>query len=141
MGQGAVEEVDFVPNRRGARRAPPGGYNFGWNVFEGRSRYAGGSAPGHVPPVTQRTQEQGYCSITGGYVIRDRGLGRSLYGRYVYGDLCDGRLRLAALRQGRVRADRLLGPRVSQLVSFGEDGHGRVYAVSLGGAVYRIAAR
>jgi glucose/arabinose dehydrogenase len=141
VGQNAVEEIDFVPNRRGRGRVPRGGYNFGWNVFEGRSRYSGGSAPGHVPPVTQRTHDQGACSITGGYVIRDRALGRGIYGRYVYGDLCDGRLRVAALRRGRARADRALGPSVSQLVSFGEDSIGRVYAVSLGGAVYRIAAR
>jgi glucose/arabinose dehydrogenase len=141
VGQNAVEEIDFVPNRRGRGRAPRGGYNFGWNVFEGRSRYSSGSAPGHVPPVTQRTHDQGACSITGGYVIRDRALGRGIYGRYVYGDLCDGRLRLAALRVGRARSDRPLGPNVSQLVSFGEDARGRVYAISLGGAVYRIAAR
>ena len=29
---------------------PRGGYNFGWDVFEGRDRYEDGSAPGHVPP-------------------------------------------------------------------------------------------
>jgi glucose/arabinose dehydrogenase len=141
VGQDAVEEVDFVPNRRGAGRAPRGGYNFGWSVFEGRSRYRAGSAPGRIAPVIQRTHDQGYCSITGGYVIRDRALGRGLYGRYVYGDLCDGRLRVAALRTPRARGDRLLGPRVSQLVSFGEDARGRLYAVSLGGSVYRLAAR
>ena len=141
VGQNAVEEIDFVPNRRGRGRAPRGGYNFGWNIFEGRSRYSSGSAPGHVPPVTQRTHAQGACSITGGYVIRDRALGRGIYGRYVYGDLCDGRLRLAALRTGRARSDRALGPSVSQLVSFGEDARGRVYAVSLGGPIFRIAPR
>ena len=30
---------------------------------------------------------------------------------------------------------------MSQLVSFGEDARGRVYAVSLDGPVYRLAAR
>ena len=74
-------------------------------------------------------------------MIRDKALGRGLYGRYVYGDLCDGRLRVAALRVPRARGDRRLGPRVSQLVSFGEDARGRVYAVSLGGPVYRLAPR
>jgi glucose/arabinose dehydrogenase len=141
VGQNAVEEVDFVPNRRGAGRAPRGGYNFGWNVFEGHSRYRSGSARGHVAPVTQRTHDQGYCSISGGYVIRDRALGRGLYGRYVYGDLCDGRLRVAALRRPRARGDRLLGPQVSQLVSFGEDARGRVHVISLAGSVYRLAPR
>jgi hypothetical protein len=32
-----------------------------------------------------------------------------------------------------------VGPRVSNLVSFGEDARGRVYVVSLTGSVYRLA--
>jgi glucose/arabinose dehydrogenase len=139
VGQDAVEEVDYVPSPGGGR-APGGGYNFGWSVFEGRSRYRSGSAPGHVPPVIARGHSQGSCSITGGYVIRDRSLG-SMFGKYVYGDLCDSRLRVARLRQGRARGDRRLGVRVGSLVSFGEDARGRVYAVSLNGAVYRLARR
>jgi glucose/arabinose dehydrogenase len=141
VGQDEVEEVDFVKNRRGKGKAPRGGYNFGWSVFEGRSRYRDGTAPGHIGPVTQRTHEQGFCSMIGGYVIRDRTLGRRFYGKYVYGDLCDPKLRIAALSPGRVKSDRTLGPKVSQLDSFGEDGVGRVYAVSLDGPVYRLAPR
>lgn len=142
VGQDAVEEVDFLRSSRRARR-PRGGVNFGWDGYEGRGRNPNGSSPsstGHVPPVLQRTHEQGFCSITGGYVIRDRSLG-SLYGAYVYGDLCDPRLRVARLRSGGARGDHALGPRVSALVSFGEDAAGRVYAVSLGGGVFRLARR
>jgi glucose/arabinose dehydrogenase len=140
VGQNAVEEIDFVPNRRGRGRAPFGGYNFGWSLFEGRSRFRAGDAPGHVPPVTQRTHSQGSCSITGGYVIRDPAFGR-FRGTYVYGDLCDPRLRAARLRRGGAIRDRALGPRVSGLVSFGEDARGGVYAVSLRGPVYRLLPR
>jgi hypothetical protein len=140
VGQDAVEEIDYVPNRRGRRRAPRGGYNFGWSVFEGRSRYRSGSAPGHLPPVIAHSQDAGFCSIIGGYVIRDRSLGRRLYGRYVYGDYCNSRLRVAALRRGTAPT-RGLGLRVADLVSFGEDGRGRVHVVSLGGPVYRLARR
>jgi hypothetical protein len=137
VGQGAVEEVDYVPRARGSR-SPRGGQNFGWPAFEGRSRFGVGSAPGHVPPIHQRTHGQGFCSITGGYVVRDRALGRGLYGRYVYGDLCDPVLRVVSFAGGRASGDRALGPRVSQLVSFGEDGRGRIYALSLDGPVYRL---
>jgi glucose/arabinose dehydrogenase len=138
VGQDAVEEIDFVPSRRG--RTPPGGYNFGWSVFEGRSQYRGGRARGHLPPVIAHSQGAGFCSIIGGYVIRDRALGRGWYGRYVYGDYCNSTLRLAFLKRGRAptRPTRL---RVPNLVSFGEDASGRVYAVSLGGPVYRIGRR
>jgi glucose/arabinose dehydrogenase len=140
VGQDEVEEVDFVPRRRGAR-APRGGENFGWPVFEGRHRYSSGRVSHYVPPVLQRTRGQGACTIIGGYVIRDGSLGRSLYGRYVYGDLCDSRLRTARLARPRARGDRPLGARVPMLVSFGEDARGRLYAVSLRGPVYRLAPR
>ena len=116
-------------------RQPRGGYNFGWDSFEGRSRYESGAAPGHIPPVLQHTHSAGFCSITGGYVIRDRSLGRGWTGRYVYGDLCDGTLRVGAWRRRALNPTRL---KVSQLDSFGEDSRGRGYAVSLDGPVYRI---
>jgi glucose/arabinose dehydrogenase len=139
VGQDEIEEIDYVPGRSGGR-PPRGGYNFGWDAFEGRNRYERGSAPGHVSPVLQHSHDEGFCSITGGYVIRDRSLGRGWTGRYVYGDYCDGTLRLARLRRGNApsRATRLS---VEGLVSFGEDGRGRVYAVSLNGPVYRIGRR
>ncbi|MDQ3645057.1 MAG: PQQ-dependent sugar dehydrogenase [Actinomycetota bacterium] len=139
VGQDAREEIDFVPAVRRVRR-PRGGANFGWSSFEGSRRYSSGPAPGHLPPVLERTHAAGSCSITGGYVIRDRALG-GLYGAYVYGDLCDSRLRVARLRARGARGDRALGPRVSTLVSFGEDGRGRVHAISLGGAIFRLTLR
>jgi glucose/arabinose dehydrogenase len=139
VGQDEIEEIDFVPGRSGGR-APAGGYNFGWDTFEGRSRYESGSAPGHVRPVLQHTHSEGFCSITGGYVIRDRSLGRGWTGRYIYGDYCDGTLRLSHLRRPAARSTptRL---NVNGLVSFGEDSRGRVYAVSLDGPVYRLGRR
>jgi glucose/arabinose dehydrogenase len=133
VGQGDVEEVSFVRNGSGR--------NFGWRPFEGRRRYVRGeSAPGHVRPVIQRFHSDGYCSITGGVVVRDPGL-PALRGRYVFGDLCRSRLETARLSPGRARAQRLTRLRVSQVSSFGEDARGRVYAVSLSGPVYRLAPR
>src|SRR4051812_35678710 len=67
VGQDSYEEVDFV--RRGHGR----GANFGWRVFEGRTRYAAGeSAPGSRAPKVVLRHSDGNCSITGGYVVRDR---------------------------------------------------------------------
>ena len=95
VGQNEVEEIDFV--RRGRGR----GANFGWRPFEGRSRFAPGeSAPGHVPPVITRSHGQGWCSITGGVVVRDPALA-GLRGRYVFGDFCEGRILSARLAPGR----------------------------------------
>jgi glucose/arabinose dehydrogenase len=133
VGQNEVEEIDFVPRNAGR------GANFGWSRFEGRRRFRRGAAPGHVPPVIQRLHSRGNCSITGGYVVRDRAL--SIFGRYVYGDFCNGRLRSAVLRRPAARGDRGEGLSVRALSSFGEDGLGRVYVVSLRGAVYRLVPR
>jgi len=134
VGQNAWEEVNFVRRGRGA------GANFGWDAFEGTHTYEGGPAPGHVPPVIEHSHGDGFCSITGGYVLRHRSY-RELRGTYVYGDLCEGRVRAARLAPRRATGRRVLSPRVSTLSSFGEDSRGRVYAVSLDGPVYRLVPR
>ena len=140
VGQDEVEEVDYVPSPGGGR-PPRGGYNFGWDVFEGRDHYEHGNAPRHVPPVITETHGGGWCSIIGGYVIRDRSLRGTRYaGRYVYGDLCNPELRVAFLKRPRAPT-RATGLRVSNLVSFGEDAQGKVYAVSMDGPIYRIGRR
>jgi glucose/arabinose dehydrogenase len=135
VGQDAVEEIDFVRKDRGA------GANFGWRPWEGRRRNFDEPAPGAVLPVITHTHKQGFCSITGGYIVRDRGV-PALRGRYVYGDFCEGRIRAATLRAGhRTTGKPLSLPRVGALSSFGEDASGRVYVTSLNGPVYRLAAR
>jgi glucose/arabinose dehydrogenase len=135
VGQDTEEEVDF------ARRGTGKGANYGWNVFEGRRRFRSGSAPGAVRPRVVHDHSAGYCSVTGGYVVRDRSLG-SLYGRYVYGDLCKPAIRSVKLgRSGGASGDKATGLSVGELVSFGEDGRGRVYAVSLNGGVSRLVPR
>ncbi len=135
VGQNAVEEIDFV--RRGRGR----GANFGWRPFEGNTRFVPGeAAPGHVRPVLVRSHEAGWCSITGGVVVRDRELA-GLYGRYVFGDFCKSVVYSARLTAGGARGVRATRLRVPSLSSFGEDGRGRVYATSLEGAVYRLRPR
>jgi glucose/arabinose dehydrogenase len=134
VGQNEIEEVDFAARGRDA------GANYGWSVWEGRSRYNPGTAPGAVFPVLQQTHSHGWCAIIGGYVVRDRSLA-GLYGRYVYGDNCKTGIRSAVLSPGRASHDRRISLSVPALSSFGEDALGRVYATSLGGPVYRFARR
>jgi hypothetical protein len=134
VGEDAVEEIDFT--RAGRAR----GANFGWRPWEGRRRNFDEPAPGAVFPLITHTHDAGFCSITGGYVVRDRSV-PSLYGRYVYGDYCEGRIRAAMLRAGRRTTVRVLAlPGLPALSSFGEDARGRVYVTSLNGPVYRLAA-
>ena len=133
VGQDQQEEVDYAARGTGA------GANYGWSIFEGDRRNKPGNAPGAVFPVLVARHSQGYCAIIGGYVVRDRSL-PSLYGRYLYGDLCNPGIRSVSLAGGRAQGDRATGLSVRDMSSFGQDTGGRIYAVSLDGPVYRIAA-
>jgi glucose/arabinose dehydrogenase len=138
VGQDRFEELDYttVAAARGA--------NFGWDAFEGFSRYrdanSGTPDPGRtVKPIFVYGRARG-CTIIGGYVVGDRRL-PALRGRYLYADLCEGELRSLVPGLRRASGDRSLGLRVSTPSSFGEDTLGRVYVSSLEGPVYRLAPR
>ena len=85
--------------------------------------------------LTKSHGGDGYCSITGGYVVRDPGL-PTLAGRYLYGDFCADALRSVDL--ANPGGDASTGLAVPDLSSFGEDACGRILVVSLAGPVYRL---
>ena len=131
VGQNTQEEVDYVPAERAC------GNNFGWSAFEGTNRLnEDQTAPNEVPPILTYGRDEG-CSVTGGYVVRDRAL-PALFGRYVYGDFCAGELRSFKPATPEARDDRSEGLEVPSLSSFGQDNAGHIYAVSLDGPVYRL---
>jgi glucose/arabinose dehydrogenase len=139
VGWNGTEEVDVLP------AGEPGLVNFGWSVYEGRRRrntVVELNERGRLvfPALTYLTHVRENCSIVGGYVYRGPAIAR-LRGRYVYGDYCTGRVWSVRLAGGRATGNRLEPFRVPRLVSFGEDARGELYAVSLGGAVYRFARR
>ncbi len=148
VGQGHREEIDFAPASAGGGR----GVNYGWRCYEGKiatparggatdpetpTLCSGGEFPGtHTAPVIDFTHAgDGFCSITGGYVVRDPGL-PSLLGRYVYADFCDGRLRSLVLSDPSTDASACVP--IDSPTSFGEDASGRVHVVSQAGPVYRL---
>jgi glucose/arabinose dehydrogenase len=133
VGQNRREEISFRPKGRGR------GANFGWNAFEGRSRF-GGALRGsrHIPPVAEYGHGEG-CSVTGGYVYRGRKV-PALRGRYVYGDFCTGKVwtMRAGPRPGGARDDTdRLGVRLGGLKSFGESRDGTLYVIA-NSALYRF---
>jgi glucose/arabinose dehydrogenase len=140
VGQNRFEELDYTTV------AAAGGANFGWDAFEGFSGYSdensGTPDPGGtVKPVFAYSHRRGNsCSIIGGYIVRDPRL-RALRGRYVYADLCEGKLRSLAPHLKRAGDDRVLGPSVESPSSFGEDDQHRLYVASLEGPVYRLVPR
>ncbi|HEV3397847.1 MAG TPA: sugar dehydrogenase, partial [Actinomycetes bacterium] len=83
-------------------------------------------------------REGGACTVIGGYVYRGQRI-RGLRGAYLYGDYCAGWIRAARAPGGRVAEERDLGLQVPGLSSFGVHTAGELYALSLGGEVYRLA--
>jgi glucose/arabinose dehydrogenase len=132
VGQDTFEEVDYT--LKGKAR----GANFGWSAFEGTDRFnQDQTAPNAVPPIFEYSHDGGACSITGGYIVRDRSL-PSLYGRYVYGDYCTGDLHSLVPAIPHAKDDRSLGINVPSVSSFGEDNQHHIYVASLNGPVYRF---
>jgi hypothetical protein len=142
VGQGAWEEIDYVPGPNAGR-----GVNFGWSCFEGRAEYNPGqplcqSPPTpHTPPVWVYSLSGPPCAIVGGYVVRDPG-SPSLLGKYVYSDNCASGSTSFGIRSIQLGIpdatnDAYLGFTQNFVTSFGEDAQGRVY-VAGGGVVRRF---
>lgn len=135
VGQDAWEEVDYetVKSARGA--------NFGWDALEGTHRVSFDASPipkNAVPPIFEYSHAGGNCSITGGYVSRDRRI-RSLWGRYLYADFCAGQIRSLIPSLKRARDDSPTGlPQTGNISSFGEDARGHLYWATLNGEVFAI---
>jgi glucose/arabinose dehydrogenase len=136
VGQDSYEEIDLrTPSQQ------RGLNNYGWRVWEGRSRYTPGQRPNSqgrvVTPIVAYSHSKG-CSVTGGYVYRGKTI-PSFRGRYIYGDFCSGTIWSLRATKGKLRS----GPRrepftVGNLSSFGEDTAGELYATSLDGAVFKL---
>jgi glucose/arabinose dehydrogenase len=127
VGQGDWEEVDYTP------RSSPGIENYGWDVYEGTHPFESKSPneAGHlVMPIAEYSHSLG-CSITGGYMWK---------GRYYYGDFCSGRVWSLRVSGGKATGLRSESIKVPSLSSWGLDGHGNLYAVSLAGTVYRVTS-
>jgi hypothetical protein len=97
------------------------------------------STAGLTLPVVEYPHPEG-ISITGGYVYHGSAI-PELDGRYFYGDFATGFIRSFAVAGGAATypLDHTseLGS-VSSLSSFGTDGSGELYVVSLSGSVYRL---
>ncbi len=139
VGQDSLEEIDAVSADDFA--SADGDLNFGWSAFEGTEEFnSDQEAPDAIDPVFEYSHESGGCSVTGGYVVRDPEL-TTLYGRYLYGDFCEGQLRsFTADPSSQAGDDRELGVEIPTLSSFGEDRDGHVYAISGAGPVFRLVA-
>lgn len=136
VGQDRREEVNVVSV------ATPG-VNYGWPIMEGSLCYPSDpcSTGGLVLPEVEYTHDVG-SSITGGYVYRGSAM-PGFEGRYLYADFISGIIRsfevsgVDAVDEIDHTAD--LGT-LPSITSFGTDGQGEMYAMTIGGDLYRIDA-
>jgi glucose/arabinose dehydrogenase len=135
VGQDTWEEVDFRSAAKLDKLA-----NYGWSRYEGysvykpRHRYT--NVGGKVRPVLVYSHAHG-CSITGGFVYRGIAV-PAARGRYFYGDYCTGVIRSFRVgTHGRASAPAVSG-NVPAVSSFGVDGNGELYALSLDGKLYKL---
>jgi hypothetical protein len=131
-GEDRYEEIDYLPIARSR------GANFGWPAFEAFAPFAGGIARHDtvLPAIAYRHRPG--CLVAGGDLVRDPHLarirGREIFGDYLFGDYCTGKLYgfrpRAGRRAGKQRSFRLGTRFVS---SIGQDDSRRIYVLTLRG--------
>ena len=136
VGQNSWEEVDFQP------AASAGGENYGWRLMEGNSCYnppTNCNNPTLALPILVYGHGVG-CSITGGYRYRGS-KNPDLFGLFLYGDYCSGRIWGAQEDgQGGWNTTVLLDTAYS-ISTFGEDESGEIYFTDLSstnGTIYQV---
>jgi hypothetical protein len=132
VGQNLWEEIDFTPFGTG------GGENYGWRRMEGFHCYnpSSGCDDGSLtPPILEYDHGQG-CSVTGGFRYRGAAIA-GLYGTYLYGDYCTGRIwRGVQSGEGSWSATQTDSP--YNISGWGEDAAGELYLTNHGGSVYKL---
>ncbi len=136
VGQSLWEEVDFQP------ASSTGGENYGWPCYEGNHTYNNSAictAHGILTyPVLEYSHDDG-CAVTGGYRYRGSAY-PSLYGAYLYGDLCSGNM-WGGTPSGTNWSSVILSNTGFAITTFGEDQAGELYVADYGTShIYRIAA-
>jgi glucose/arabinose dehydrogenase len=151
VGQGEREEINFQP------ADSEGGENYGWVIKEGTEVFDP-DRPGNLPPDSpllidpvfeygHTFDENGGFAVTGGYVYR--GTSAGMQGVYFYADFVTDNLWSFRVVNGKVvdaanRSAQLVDAEgrsftVDSIASFGEDGHGNLYIVSIDGAIIRLS--
>lgn len=126
VGQDNYEEVDRIRVGR----------NYGWNIREGAHCYNAATCTvvGLTDPVLDYSHALG-CSITGGYMYRGFAV-PELYGVYIYGDFCSGRI-WGYDSWGFGSIDLLFDTPLN-IVSFAETPGGEILIIDYGGGIYRL---
>ena len=156
VGQDLWEEINWLTWDESL------GANFGWRTMEGNHCYDPEEfcdTTGLIMPVFEYPNNASYmkiligmdereatgCSVTGGYVYRGNN-NPDLWGTYIFGDYCTGRIWSFKLKNGKPTKFKNLRPELKKhsrdvplfISSFGEDSNGELYVVDYLGAVYKF---
>ena len=140
------------------------GANYGWRTMEANHCYNPEEfcdTTGLVMPVHEYPNNAAYmkilmgmdnseatgCSVTGGYVYRGAD-NPHLWGTYIFGDYCTGRIWSFKLKDGKPVGFKNLRKELKKhskdvplfISSFGEDNSGELYVVDYLGAVYKFVS-
>jgi glucose/arabinose dehydrogenase len=129
VGQNRFEEIDRIPS--GA-----GGANLGWSCLEATATYDDSrcnSRTTYLEPEWSYGRDYG-TTVVGGFVYRGTRFADELGGTYVGGDFGSGRV-FTGTSTGLTTVGQLDG-----VTSFGEDGDRELWAVTLDGGLYQLAA-
>lgn len=139
VGQNRREEIDLLPY------GSPGGENYGWRAREGDGRFSDVPPPDNVDPIYSYNHGNGDFegnSVTGGIVYR--GPVAAFVGLYIFADFTSNRIWSFDPQEPAATVERIddivladVGS-VTSIVAFGEDARGDLYAVDLGGEVFRL---
>ena len=157
VGQNLWEEINIE------YYGEKGGRNYGWNIMEGNHCYpldvTDCKNTEFVMPAFEYPNNANYfktlfgiiqpnmdgCSITGGYIYRGANI-PSLYGRYIFGDYCTGKVWSIQFEDGigknlidhTSEIMESMGKKEFYLSSFGEDNNRELYIIDYTGTVYQL---
>ena len=157
VGQNTWEEINFQPANSN------GGENYGWNHMEGYENFKNfakiqdSSTPIYIYPNDANIikvllgwdeDETFGCSVTGGYVYRGKNF-PSLWGHYIFGDYCTGRIWSFKYQDKEVSEYKELtelinlanGEHTPYISSFGEDLNGELYLIDYSGDIYKMGQK
>ena len=86
------------------------------------------------------------CSITGGYVYRGSNI-KSLYGKYLFGDYCTGKIWSLKINQDGSTSNlvdhtseilKSMNKKEFYLSSFGQDNDNELFLIDYNGSIYKL---
>ncbi|MGF1564626.1 MAG: PQQ-dependent sugar dehydrogenase, partial [Flavobacteriales bacterium] len=138
VGQNVWEEINFQA------ASSTGGENYGWRCYEANNTYntngcAGASNYTFPAVAVQHTNQNNYCSITGGRVYRGAAY-PAMQGHYLFTDYCAGDIRAVVTTDGEnFTTHQALPNQGFGFVAFAEDINNEMYIVNtVSGQIFRV---